>query len=298
MSYYFQETRLLPDVTLPINCEKQYMSSVSSAEFHEVHLHNHEAMEIIVMQSGNAIWSADTRTYHLSAGDIILINPYVLHSAQPSHNSEAVYLCITFTLNAILGFPNSVLHQCAAAVSDGIYCFDEFFSVNAADTVQIISIANTINYDFHKKTPESECEIMCCLYRLLTHLLEYHYHEDLTFDSYKRNKQFLQKITLYLDENHSKPITSKDAANALFLSHSRFSHVFHQHFGISFPKYLCQYRVHRAAALYVDSALPITEIAAAVGFSDYCYFSRSFKKYLGKSPAVYFGRWKKMESSS
>ena len=83
----------------------------------------------------------------------------------------------------------------------------------------------------------------------------------------KRNKQFLQELSLFLEQNFHLPITAKDAANALFLSPSRFSHVFHQHFGINFQKYLCQYRIHRAAAHYTDSALSIAEIAQAVGFS-------------------------------
>ena len=36
----------------------------------------------------------------------------------------------------------------------------------------------------------------------------------------------------------------------------------------------------------------ISTADAAVGFLDYCYFSRAFKKHIGQSPAVYFGKWK------
>ena len=293
MSFYFREKRKLTDVTLPVNCEKWNMSyNADSGEFRTVHLHNHEPLELIVVQSGTVIWTVDNKTYQLTAGDVLLFNPYVLHSAHLPHGADAVYICITFSVNTVLGFSKSVLSQCAAAISDGTYCFDEFYPANEPDTLQIHSIANTMFEKFHHKTPQCECEILSCLYRLLTVLLDAHYHEDLTFDSYKRNKQFLQKISIYLEDNHHKPITSKDAASAMFLSPSRFTHVFHQHFGVSFPKYLCQYRVRRAAEYYANSTLPITEIATAVGFSDYCYFSRSFKKYIGKSPAMYFGRWK------
>lgn len=298
MSYYFLEKRKLNEVTLPVNCEEWHMSANAvNPELRKVHLHNHEPLELIVVQSGTVMWTADSREYRLSAGDVLLLNPYVLHSAQVPQNAETVYICITFSLNAILGFRKSVLSQCAAAVTDGIYCFDEFYPADTPAAVRISTDAKTINDHFHEKTPVSECEVISSLYRLLTFLLESYYHEDNTFDTYKRNKQFLQKLSLFLDENYSKPITAKDVANALYLSPSRFSHVFHQHFGISFPNYLCQYRIRRAAAYYADSTLPITEIAEAVGFSDYCYFSRSFKKYIGKTPAVYFGRWKTNDPS-
>lgn len=299
MSYYYIEKRNLTTVTLPVNCETYSVSSPADSKgYQAVHLHHHEPLELIVMKRGTAIWTADDRTYRVSAGDVLLLNPYVLHSAEIPQNSEAEYLCITFSLSSVLGFQNSVLSQCALSLSDGVCFLDEFYPADEPDTIEMVSVADSMFEKFHKKTPESECEIMSCLYRLLSKLLETHYHENHTNATYKRNKQFLQKISIYLDANHQKPITSKDAAEALFLSVSRFSHIFHQHFGMSFSKYLCQYRVRRAATYYVHSTLPITQIAADVGFSDYCYFSRSFKQYIGTSPARYFGRRKTTESDS
>jgi len=293
MSYYYQEKRKLIGVTLPVNCEEWHCSSTSDLAMRQyVHLHNHEALELIIVQSGISLWNADNKQYRLSAGDVLLFNPYVLHSMELPPNEETIYIGITFSLESVLGFRKSVLHQCAAAVSDGTYCFDEFYPADAENTALIASIAKSIFQNFDKKTPNSECSIMSDLYRLLTILLSSHYHEDQTFCAYKRNKQFLQKLSLYLDENYMKPITSKDAAAALYLSQSRFAHVFHQHFGVSFPIYLCQYRIHRAAAYYSEAPVSVTEIAESVGFSDYCYFSKSFKKYIGITPAVYFGRWK------
>ena len=79
----------------------------------------------------------------------------------------------------------------------------------------------------------------------------------------------------------------------MYMEISLFCHTFKRHFGISFSSHLCRYRCIRAAELYKNSGMNIADIAAAVGFSDYCYFSRSFKKYIGQSPAIYFGKWKR-----
>ena len=296
MSYYYQENRTLTEVTLPINCEKWHMSAHADPDHSGVMIHNHEPLEIIVVLSGSIIWTADTRTYHLHAGDVLLFNPYVLHAAELTKQEDVVYLGLTFSISAVLSYQHSVLSRCAADITKGISCFDEFYPAGHADSAMIAAAAETISRNFHIKTPESECEIIGCLYRIMTILIQNHYREENNLDIMKRNKHFLQELSLFLEQNFHLPITAKDAANALFLSPSRFSHVFHQHYGTNFQSYLCQYRIHRAAVYYTDSTLPITEIAQAVGFSDYCYFSRSFKKYIGKTPAVYYGRWKTPET--
>lgn len=297
MSFYYQEKRILTGITLPINCEEWHMSlDATDSDNSGVMIHNHEPLELIVILRGGAIWTADTRTYHLHAGDVLLFNPYVLHSAELTKQEDVVYLGLTFNINTVFGFKNSVLSRCASNITKGISCFDEFYPAGQADSDLICVAAETINRNFHIKTPESECRIIGCLYQLMMLLIQNHYHEENNLDIMKRNKHFLQELSLFLEQNYHLPITSKDAAKALFLSPSRFSHVFHQHYGINFQNYLCQYRIHRAAVYYADSLLPITNIATAVGFTDYCYFSRSFKKYIGKSPAVYFGRWKTKDS--
>lgn len=48
------------------------------------------------------------------------------------------------------------------------------------------------------------------------------------------------------------------------------------------------YRIIKSTELYKNSGLSIAEIATRVGFSDYSYFSRSFKKHMGISPSKYF----------
>lgn len=57
-------------------------------------------------------------------------------------------------------------------------------------------------------------------------------------------------------------------------------------------QYLCDFRL-QIATDRINGNLSIAEIASEAGFNDYCYFSRSFKKYIGVTPAKYFGKWSK-----
>ena len=69
--------------------------------------------------------------------------------------------------------------------------------------------------------------------------------------------------------------------NILVIGGTRF-------FGIPFRSYLTEYRISRAMELFLRyEGLSVREIAAKVGFSDYCYFSHMFKRYMGISPTEY-----------
>ena len=113
----------------------------------------------------------------------------------------------------------------------------------------------------------------------------------MTDASARHNVEFLRSVSEYVRDHFQQNITTADIAAALFMTPSNFCHQFNQNFGCSFLKYLREYRV-QVAKSYLGSDMSISQIASEVGFSDYCYFSRSFKKYVGQSPAIYFGIWK------
>jgi transcriptional regulator GlxA family with amidase domain len=63
--------------------------------------------------------------------------------------------------------------------------------------------------------------------------------------------------------------------------------IFHQELGISPWDYLNRYRIDRAKGLLQATDLPITEVAAQVGFEDSAYFSRVFHREVGQSPRFF-----------
>ena len=57
--------------------------------------------------------------------------------------------------------------------------------------------------------------------------------------------------------------------------------------GCGLAEYIRGQRIHHAQRFLKETALPVTEIAYAVGFSDYSHFSRIFKQYTGLSARTY-----------
>ncbi|HPU62820.1 MAG TPA: helix-turn-helix transcriptional regulator, partial [Mobilitalea sp.] len=54
--------------------------------------------------------------------------------------------------------------------------------------------------------------------------------------------------------------------------------------GISLKNYINEYRIERAKELLLTSDKSISDIAEAVGFDNFSYFSTLFKKVTGLSP--------------
>ena len=73
----------------------------------------------------------------------------------------------------------------------------------------------------------------------------------------------------------------------LAVGRTRLYEIFKKEAGMGIAKYINRRRMHRAKKLLKTSEMTIPEIAEAVGFTDYNYFSRVYKKTYGKSPRYY-----------
>lgn len=274
-------------LSLPINCvEWKFDSEVLCFQHHY-----HQEVELIVMTDGELLCTANNRSYRLGAGDVLLLNPYTLHQGSPLSQS-CRYLCITFSLSMLMNYPNSVLSGFSRDLENGSGCLDELYPADGADTHLICELTSRIYASLNKSTPSGELAVLSSVFRLLEILYSRHYREHPQNSSHKRNAAFMRTLSDYLAEHYAEPITAADAAKAHYVSTSHFSHLIRRNFGVGFSKYLCEQRIVYAMKNYSGTELSIKDIATAVGFNDYCYFSRSFKRYVGQSPAIYFKKWK------
>ena len=63
--------------------------------------------------------------------------------------------------------------------------------------------------------------------------------------------------------------------------------VFRKEVGRSIVDYVLDRRIDEAKRLLIEGTIPLAQIAETVGFNDYNYFSRVFKKRSGYSPTEY-----------
>jgi AraC-like DNA-binding protein len=91
----------------------------------------------------------------------------------------------------------------------------------------------------------------------------------------------------YIHGHYAEPISRTDLARHVALSADYLTACFRKELGVTPIAYLNRYRVHQARQLLADTSKSVTEIALEVGFSDSGYFSRVFRREVGRSPEAY-----------
>ena len=81
--------------------------------------------------------------------------------------------------------------------------------------------------------------------------------------------------------------TLAELAADLGLSPFHFARAFKRSTGVPPHRYLVQLRLERAGELLTGTKLPVTDIAARVGYDDPGYLSRLFRHEFGMTPAQY-----------
>lgn len=102
-----------------------------------------------------------------------------------------------------------------------------------------------------------------------------------------RRQQFTRKLHSYLLAHLSEPVRAQEIADAMCISRSKLYQQCEQYIGMGVGEYLKRLRMEQAQTLLRDTELPVTQIAAQTGYSDYNYFCRVFRQEYGDSPKRY-----------
>ncbi len=97
----------------------------------------------------------------------------------------------------------------------------------------------------------------------------------------------VNQIKNYIRLNLDKKITLTEISKQTHYSVSHCEMVFNKTTGLSITNYLIKKRIEKAKSLLIERNLSLIEVAETVGFNDYNYFSRIFKKETSVSPLTY-----------
>ena len=97
----------------------------------------------------------------------------------------------------------------------------------------------------------------------------------------------VQRVREYIDAHYDEAISLGTLAARFHVDDGYLSRMFKQLTGCNLMLYLAQARMSQAKKLLAQRDLSITDVAQMVGYDDYAYFSRVFKRMEGKSPRAY-----------
>ncbi len=100
-------------------------------------------------------------------------------------------------------------------------------------------------------------------------------------------KSVAKSIQEYVNQHYAEDITRTCLTDIFFLDEDYASKLFKRETGISFKNYVIHKRIATAKELLRNTDLPVNTVADHVGYGNYSYFSRLFKKITNVTPIEY-----------
>lgn len=251
-------------------------------------LHTHEYTEITLITGGEGVHQVETHTYPVAKGDIFVIHGNTSHGftggTDLSMKNIAYEEGVLFDLQklrALTGYHAFFELEPAHRSENGE---KTFLHLDTAQYETLMRIIKELENEKAGKTPGSETVIRLLFTHLVT--LVSRYYEVPCENASSLFLPFAHTLA-EVEANYTSQISLSDLAEHAGLSVSRFTELFRKHKGTSPIDYIIRLRITRASELLRTSESRVTDVAHAVGFDDSNYFSKVFKKVVGKSPRTY-----------
>jgi AraC family transcriptional regulator len=90
-------------------------------------------------------------------------------------------------------------------------------------------------------------------------------------------------------QQHARSVPLEEAARSVFLSPTRFAHLFKDEVGLPFRRYMLWRKLNRAMAEFGRGS-NLTDSAHAAGFSDSAHLTHTWHQMFGMSPSIMLGK--------
>ncbi len=235
----------------------------------------HPSLEVILVLEGSGYMQYGADTLSVREGDILIINPNVLHRV---HKSERmIYHCIIID---------------EAFCADNGILTDQFLFVrhfrDLRTEVLCKDIAENYHYYQSEKTPLKGAKARNAVLSLLIDLCENHPADPKSINSREKgqshSEMYVKMAASYLEEHCNEPVSLDQLAQLCGISKCHLSREFKRYTGQTILTYVNLIRCMHAQQR-IASGMTVTEAALESGFESVSYFSRTYKKLMGTVPS-------------
>lgn len=235
--------------------------------------HWHAPLEIIMPLKNIYRVTCCKTLYTLSEGDILIINPGILHGMKADAGKRLIFQADFTMLHGIKELESALSYITPVLL------------ITAEDMPElhekIQKIMLEISDEYFADAPLSETLIYSKLIEIFVQIGRSYSPNAKNFNiSVNKQREYTERflyICDYINEHCSEDLALDDVANLSGFSKFHFSRLFKQFTNISFYKYLNKKRIECAEILLMNQELTVTEVALRCGFSSLSAFIRMFK---------------------
>lgn len=262
-----------------------YYEDIWAFEFHCIDWHWHPELELVYVQSGQAVCYIGDETIELGPGSGLLINARVIHRFEARETTKipnAVFSPLLLAPEESLVYQKYILPFLSGG--QAFQLFDPAIPWQAACIHQILEL-----FALQDSTQTAELRTVARLMDFWSDLFP-HLRSDTggAPDAARRADQTrVQMMLQFIQSHYQENIRLEDIAQAVFIGKSTSLRLFQQYIHTSPVAYLIQYRLKKAAEQLSSTEKKISAIADKTGFRSDGYFCRKFKEFYGISPQAY-----------
>ncbi len=254
-------------------------------------LHHHDFYEINLFWAGNMDYGIESRIYHLTPGDLLLIGPNELHQPLTEPEAESME-------RQVLWIEKSFLERSPEYGVDLTACFntgalEHTNCLRFEDNVvqRIARLMEQITTENNSEEYGSSMMADAALLQILIYINRLAQRSTQPAERTDRSSSLVSKVLGYINDHYAEELTLDALANRFFISKYHLSREFGRITGTSVHRYIIQKRLVIAKQL-LSEGKPSTEIAQRCGFGDYSNFYRAFKSEYGISPKEFVAHLK------
>ena len=242
----------------------------------------HGSFEISYVLKGCGQCIVGEETVKLEPGELVLINPYEVHSFVSHGNEPLVLLTAQVHRLFLRRYVERIPKLRFRGSSIGELPEDQY-----RELVYLLTKSAVI---YFTESESQQFDTLACGILLMGRLVSY---LDWTLEEMSGNAETelqnsrAQRLVDYIDENFRQKIKLSHLAEMEDISTTHLSHFFRKTFGMTFQTYLSTQRMEKALVLLRDPSVPLSEIYMRCGFSDHRYLEAACQRIFGCTAAEY-----------
>lgn len=264
-----------------------FLYGVMPDYYPSIGLHCHTEFELFIFAEGQCRFQMGESFFTAKAGDIVLVQPNVLHGAEPINSEKVAYDIVLFHPQLMTGgIEDRAYQEIWLPLINGDLNVDAPINTEHPYYTQILHVAEHTVTCVRNPNIQNELLLRSSLMKLFFLLLDSGSIRSKS-ELLSQNDSVLVPVTDYIKANYAEALTVETLADIVHLSKSYFMGLFRKIYGMSAIAYVHHVRIEAVCELLKHTDESITEIAIRCGYPSVANFNRHFKKEVGMTPGEY-----------
>ncbi len=242
--------------------------------------HWHDDLEFILILEGQMSYDVNGQKISLQTSEGIFVNSRCFHYGYSDAHAECLFLCILLSPQ-LLSINTYFVQNCLnPLIQNTHFPYQKLSPAIQWQNAILRDLEALYEENLENIQPFVILEKSAHIFRLLSENMNF-------FPDHDKNAEDVLALTAmigYVQKNYPNKILLKDISSAGNCCKTKCTSLFQKYLSTSPMLYLNRYRLEKSIFLLRNTAMSITEVAYACGFSNTSYFCELFHKYYHITP--------------